>query len=575
MFTRAALRAARPSLSSATRTYAQSSRPSRPPPPPKASKPPPRPTTSKPSTSKPVAAAAAAATGASKTAAQQPIAQQQNLDEPPADNVRSQAQNAQAGAENTTQPDPNAQPAPSASKEAEVEAEMPSGPLPDLRQGIPSTFDFEFGGAKKDPKVHEAEKAQNEAADMAQLEAEAAEAGGRGKKGDDGREYSRSDYETSLDRRRAKTFNYMYLAALAAGVAGGAYFTRPFSANEEVPVGLDPELASGWGPTSMYSRVRARMGHQLGYYTEPSFPKLLPTVPENQRQPFTLVLSLEDLMIHTTWDRKNGYRTAKRPGIDYFIRYLSQYYELVLFTSVPIAMADPVIKKLDPFHFIMWPLGREATKYENGQYVKDLEYLNRDLSKTIIIDTNAAHVKNQPENAVVLPKWKGDPKDEHVRDLVGLIPFLEYVATMGIDDVRPVIKSFEGKDIPEEFMRRENEARKRFLAQYEQQKSKAGKFSLGGMLGANLGIKGDKMGGGMVLADGQSVSEGLAQGKMLSDQIREQGQKQYEHLEKQIREHGAQWLKEEEEETKKMMDAQMKDMKSGAFSWFGTAAKKE
>ena len=45
---------------------------------------------------------------------------------------------------------------------------------------------------------------------------------------------------------------------------------------------------------------------------------------------------------------------------------------------------------------------------------------------------------------------------------------------------------------------------------------------------------------------------------MLSDQIREQGQKQYEYLEKQIREHGAQWLKEEEEEQKKLMELQMK-----------------
>jgi len=74
----------------------------------------------------------------------------------------------------------------------------------------------------------------------------------------------------------------------------------------------------------------------------------------------------------------------------------------------------------------------------------------------------------------------------------------------------------------------------------------------------------------MMLGDGQSVAEGLAQGKMLSDQIREQGQKQYEHLETQIREHGAQWLKEEEEEQKKMMDAQVKEMKGSAFSWFGS-----
>jgi import inner membrane translocase subunit TIM50 len=81
--------------------------------------------------------------------------------------------------------------------------------------------------------------------------------------------------------------------------------------------------------------------------------------------------------------------------------------------------------------------------------------------------------------------------------------------------------------------------------------------------------------GGMVLGDGTSVSEGRREGKRLSDQIREQGQKQYEFIEKQIREHGAQWLKEEEEEMKKLQDAQMKDMKKGAFSWFPGGGKKE
>lgn len=274
-------------------------------------------------------------------------------------------------------------------------------------------------------------------------------------------------------------------------------------------------------------------------------------------------------MIHTTWDRQNGYRTAKRPGIDYFIRYLSQYYEIVLFTSVPRAIADPVVAKLDPYHFIMWPLGREATKYENGEYVKDLSYLNRPLEKTLIVDTHAPHVKNQPENAIILPKWGGDPKDPHTKDLVALIPFLEYVATMGIDDVRTVLKSFEGKSIPEEFARRETEARKKFNEALAEERKRKPKFSLGSIAGA-MGVKGGgSMGGGMVLADGQSVAEGLAQGKMLSDQIREQGQKQYEFIEKQIRENGEQWLKDEAEEQKKMIDAQMKDMKQGALSWFG------
>jgi import inner membrane translocase subunit TIM50 len=82
------------------------------------------------------------------------------------------------------------------------------------------------------------------------------------------------------------------------------------------------------------------------------------------------VLSLEDLLVHSEWTREHGWRTAKRPGVDYFLRYLSQYYELVIFTSLPSTSADPVIRKLDPFRVVMWPLFREATRYENGEYIK-------------------------------------------------------------------------------------------------------------------------------------------------------------------------------------------------------------
>lgn len=439
-------------------------------------------------------------------------------------------------------------------------------PLPDLRFGIPSTFDIEFGD-KKGAAAEAKEAENNDKFDVTS----APEDGSRQKeKGD--REYDASAYETSIERRRNQMANYLFAAMFLAAIGGGVYLARPFPADGDIPNGLEPSDAYSWSPTSMWARVRGRMGSQMGYYTEPSFDKLLPEVPDNQRQPFTLVLSLEDLMIHTTWDTKNGYRLAKRPGLDYFIRYLSQYYELVLFTSAPRAMADPVMAKLDPYHFIMWPLGREATKYEKGEYIKDLAYLNRPLSKTIIIDTHAPHVQNQPENAIILPKWDGKPDSPHTKDLVALIPFLEYVATMGTEDVRPVLKSFEGKDIPQEFARREQIARERFEAELGTERRKKPKVSLGSFAGA-LGVSGKGMGGGMVLADGQSVAEGLAQGKMLIDQIREQGKKQYEYLEKQIRENGEQWLKEEKEEQQRLMEQSMKDMKKSAVGWFGGGAK--
>ena len=89
----------------------------------------------------------------------------------------------------------------------------------------------------------------------------------------------------------------------------------------------------------------------------------------------------------------------------------------------------------------MYRLYRESTRFVDGKIVKvrfhalssstlptffhfakDLSYLNRDLSKVIMLDTDPDHVSTHPENAVVLPKWKGDPKD---KGLVAIIPFLE------------------------------------------------------------------------------------------------------------------------------------------------------
>jgi import inner membrane translocase subunit TIM50 len=87
-------------------------------------------------------------------------------------------------------------------------------------------------------------------------------------------------------------------------------------------------------------------------------------------RPYTLCISLEDMLVHSEWSREQGWRVAKRPGVDYFLRYLSQYYELVLFTTVPFGIGEPLVRKLDPFRFIVWPLYREATKYKDGEVVK-------------------------------------------------------------------------------------------------------------------------------------------------------------------------------------------------------------
>ncbi|KAF2002060.1 hypothetical protein P154DRAFT_521218 [Amniculicola lignicola CBS 123094] len=434
--------------------------------------------------------------------------------------------------------------------------QQPQKPLPDLRQGIPSTFGAEFGGEKEGRNTQDPNN-------ITEDPTREPSAGGGGREGG---ELPKSAYETSTDRRRNRVANWGYLITLFAGSVGLGFLGRNWETEEEERA--FPDAPNGWSPGAMYVRARARMSGQIGYYTEPSFPKLLPEV--DPAPPLTLVLSLEDLLVHSEWSRQHGWRTAKRPGVDYFIRYLSQYYELVIFTSLRSMDADPVIRKLDPFRIVMWPLFREATRYEKGEYIKDLSYLNRDLSKVIVVDTDPSHVKLQPENAIILPKWKGEPGD---KGLVALIPFLEYLAMGTVPDVRTALKSFEGQDIPTEFARREAKMREQFNKDLAAEKAKKGRGSAGNWVMNALGIKGQP--GGLTLGDGQSLAEGFEQGKMLSDLFRERGQKQYETMEKEIRENGEKWLKEMADEEKKFQEEQMKAMKGGVFSFLGAPGEKK
>lgn len=416
--------------------------------------------------------------------------------------------------------------------------------LPDLTQGIPSTLEFEREGATNKSALSELDQP--------------AESEGSGKtKG----ELPASAYISSTEKRRMRLANRMYLGALVLGLGSVAWLGRDW---DEEEAAAHTDIPNGWTPALWWTRARTRLNDSLSYYQEPAFEKLLPDPDPMFERPYTLCISLEDMLVHSEWTREHGWRIAKRPGADYFLHYLSQYYELVLFTTVPFAMGEPLMRKMDPYRFIVWPLFREATKYKDGEIVKDLSYLNRDLSKVIMIDTNATHVRNQPENAIVLPKWTGDPKD---KELVSLIPFLEYIHTMQYKDVRDVIKSFNGKHIPTEFARREAIARAEFEKQYNAHKRKH--TSGIGALGSLLGLKPSSM-SMMVAADGeQNPSEAFAQGKMIQDIARERGQRNYEMLEEEIRKNGEKWLKEEQAMMEKAQTEAMTSMKSSLTGWIG------
>ncbi len=175
-----------------------------------------------------------------------------------------------------------------------------------------------------------------------------------------------------------------------------------------------------------------------------------------------------------------------------------------------------------------------------------------------MIDTVPSHAKHQPENAIILPKWTGKTTDQ---TLVQLIPFLEYVATMGFEDARSVLQSFEGTYIPAEFAKREKILREKFEARLAEERKKKPKRSVGG-IGSFFGVKKQPAPDGI-------DPNALAEGEMLWDQIRKRGQKQYELIDKQIKEEGQKWLDDMAAEEKKLQEESLNSMKGSFLGYFG------
>ncbi|KAL9270795.1 Mitochondrial import inner membrane translocase subunit TIM50-like protein [Drosera capensis] len=203
----------------------------------------------------------------------------------------------------------------------------------------------------------------------------------------------------------------------------------------------------------LYLDLRKFVEEYVRGFTEPSSDKLLPDLHPAEQHVFTLVLDLNETLIHSDWNRERGWRTFKRPGVNDFLEHLAKFYEIVLYTDQPSMYVDPVIDRLDEKHCIRYRLSRAATKYQNGKHYRDFSKLNRDPAKILYVSAHAVESSLQPENSVPIKPWS--PNDLNDTALVDLIPFLEYVARNRPPDIRPVLASYQGHDdIGKEFIER-------------------------------------------------------------------------------------------------------------------------
>jgi len=149
---------------------------------------------------------------------------------------------------------------------------------------------------------------------------------------------------------------------------------------------------------------------------QPESPYFPPKDPSDNRE-YCLVLDLDETLVHFFEDENEAY-VKVRLGTENFIRELSKYCEIAIFTASTKYYADKVIDGLDCKDLIDFRLYRQHTTVINGINVKDLSRLGRDLSKIIIIDNIEENYQFQKNNGLNICDFEGDENDNELNYLL-------------------------------------------------------------------------------------------------------------------------------------------------------------
>ena len=206
-------------------------------------------------------------------------------------------------------------------------------------------------------------------------------------------------------------------------------------------------------------------------------PEIYGQIPPGTPAPPILVLDVEKTIIGSVYDASLGWRHARRPGLEKFLKQLSGYYEIVIMNENDGIIGPDVHQAVDPENRCHH-LTSTAGELRDGRIIKRLDLMNRKINKIILIDDSEYSSQLFPRNTLLVKPFDANDTSDTV--LLDLIPLLQALVHENSDDFRDTIDSLGTHQAEEAVIEYQMRVSKK-KAQENQRRNKG----LGGILRGN------------------------------------------------------------------------------------------
>jgi CTD small phosphatase-like protein 2 len=165
----------------------------------------------------------------------------------------------------------------------------------------------------------------------------------------------------------------------------------------------------------------------------------------------SLVLDLDETLVHCTVEPVDDadlvfpvvfhgmtyqVHVRLRPHLFQFLEKIKGEYEVIVFTASQKVYANELLDLIDPDgKYIQHRMFRDSCLAVEGNFLKDLHVLGRDLRHTVLVDNSPHAFGYQVDNGIPIESWFDDPHDT---ELLKLERFLRTLHDN--DDVRRLVR---------------------------------------------------------------------------------------------------------------------------------------